>query len=203
MKKYDLFIIVLAITSIVLTILDFSGSISLSESPYLQLDWTILAIFACAYFTRFAKAKDKAKFFRQNIFDLLAIIPLDSMLAIFKFFRIFKLTRVTRVTRLFRFTRLIRIFGVSGKLNFHLKRFFNTNRFLYLLYASFTLLFIVSIIYSIFEKMPFIHVASGNVSPVTAIGKVTSVALIVLGISIIGLIGIAFVSVFNKKLKIK
>ncbi|GFH43393.1 ion transporter [Lactococcus hodotermopsidis] len=207
MKKYDLFIIALAITSISLTILDFTGSISLKESPYLQIDWSILGIFAYDYIFRFTKAENKAKFFRQNLFDLLAIIPFDSMLS---FFRIARIFRITRMSKMFKFAKFLRVFGISGKLGSRLKVFFNTNGFIYLLYTSFALIFTSSIIYSNFEKIPFAQavwwsivttttVGYGDISPVTSIGKITAIILMLLGISIIGMLSSTIVSFFNNE----
>lgn len=207
MKKYDLFIIVLAIISITLTILDFSKIISLNTAPYLQIDNGILIIFAFDYFSRLIKSENKAKFFRENLFDLLAIIPFDSMLSLFRFARIF---RIARMSKIFKFARLLRVFGVSGKLGGRLKIFFNTNGFIYLLYTSLALIFSASIIYSNFEKVPFSEavwwaivttttVGYGDISPATAIGKITAIILMLLGISIIGMLSSTIVSFFNSE----
>lgn len=42
------------------------------------IDWGILILFAIDYFVRLFLATNKRKFFRENIFDLLAIIPFDA-----------------------------------------------------------------------------------------------------------------------------
>lgn len=78
----------LAIASIVLIVADYAKQINITAWPYSLIDNAILIVFAVDYFTRIFLAKDKKKFFKNNIFDLLSIIPVNN---IFYFFRIARL----------------------------------------------------------------------------------------------------------------
>lgn len=107
---YDFTIIVLAVFSIVLVVLDFSNIISISKNQFKTIDSAILIVFAYDYFSRLIKAENKKQFFLKNMFDLIAIIPFNS---IFSFFRLARVFRIARVTRLFKLSRLV---GITGKL---------------------------------------------------------------------------------------
>ena len=67
----------LAIWDILLIILDFAGFIDINtpQSKWFWINNLILVIFAVDYFIRLSAAPDKKRFFKTNIFDLLAIIP--------------------------------------------------------------------------------------------------------------------------------
>ena len=92
MKKiYYSVVLILSLLSILLALLDISNVISAGSPPYSYLDKGILVFFWIDYITRFTFANNKKQFFKSNIFDLLAIIPFDS---IFYFFRAFRVLRV-------------------------------------------------------------------------------------------------------------
>ncbi len=198
MKKYkqiyDYSIIILAVISITFVILDYTSVISLTSSPFFIIDNTILIIFAIDYFGRFFLAKNKWIFFKTNIFDLIAIIPLNSFFSIFRVARIFRIARAARMVKMFRFVRLI---GVTGKAQKNIKKFFQTNGLSYVLGVSGSLIVICALIYSNSESVPFstaiwwaITTAStvgyGDVSPQTTIGKATAILLMVVGVGVIG-----------------
>ncbi|MFC6290894.1 ion transporter [Levilactobacillus angrenensis] len=190
-KFYNISVVLLALASIVLTILDFSGLIHLTRWPWVVADQGILAFFTLDYLIRLGLAKNKRAFFRQNIFDLLAIIPLSS---IFSFFRLARLTRLFRLTQLFRFVRLV---GFLGKLRHVLKRFLKTNGFIYLLWACMAILILAATLYAYAEHVSWgealwwaiattTTVGYGDVAPHTTIGKVAATILMLVGIGFIG-----------------
>ncbi|EGO6762980.1 ion transporter, partial [Enterococcus faecalis] len=76
-KIYNYSIVVLALISIALVILDFSNVINISNPPFNVIDSIILITFTIDYIVRFFISKNKIKFFKENIFDLIAIIPFD------------------------------------------------------------------------------------------------------------------------------
>lgn len=82
-RFYTVTIAVLAIISIIFVLLDYSSVIDLTTAPYLTIDNTILIIFTVDYFVRLWFATDKRRFFKTNIFDLLAIIPLSTLFHFF------------------------------------------------------------------------------------------------------------------------
>lgn len=92
---------ILALVSIFLIILNFGGVLSLNDGYPALLNNILLVIFTIDYFGRLTLAKDKKKFFRDNIFDLLSIIPVSPA------FNIFRLGRLARFFQIFRLLRLI------------------------------------------------------------------------------------------------
>lgn len=201
---YDVGIISLAILSISFVILDLFFFINIEALPFLAIDNFILIIFAIDYFYRFYKSMNKKSFFYTNIFDLIAIMPFNSIFTIFRISRIFRIVRLTKVLRI---TRLI---GITGKLQSNLSRFFNTNGFKYLLYMSTFLILFSSLLYSIAESVSFYDalwwaisttttVGYGDIYPSTTLGKLAAVTLMVLGIGFIGMLTSSITGFFTKK----
>lgn len=189
MKKiYYVTIIILSFISITLALLDISNVINLNKTPYFYIDKSILVLFWIDYLTRLIQSKNKKKFFVTNLFDLLAIIPFDAMFYLFRTFR---------VIRLLKLLRLIRVVGFTGKVQKIIKRFFNTNGFIYLVIATVVLILTGAEIYSVAENSHYLDslwwaiattttVGYGDISPHTAVGKLIAVILMILGIGLIG-----------------
>lgn len=142
---YQLFIALIALISILLLLFDCAHAINLSQSPYVWIDRGIWAILVVDYFARLAIAKDKIQFFKENIWDLLSIIPTNSIFTLFRF------ARVARVFHMLRVLRLLRLVGLTVRL----KRFFHTDGLIYYLYLSCGILFIAAGMYSISEGVSF------------------------------------------------
>jgi voltage-gated potassium channel len=199
---YDFTIIVLAVFSIVLVVLDFSNIISISKNPFKTIDSAILIVFAYDYFSRLIKAENKKQFFLKNMFDLIAIIPFNS---IFSFFRLARVFRIARVTRLFKLSRLV---GITGKLTNRIDGFLKTNNFRNALYVSVVLILISATMYSIAESVAFVDsiwwavvttttVGYGDISPNTPLGRIAAILLMFLGIGFIGMLTSTITEYFN------
>ena len=147
-RLYYSTVLLLSISSIVLALLDISNVVNINIYPYSYVDKGILVFFWIDYIARFYKADNKKLFFKQNIFDLLAIIPFDS---IFYFFRAFRVLRVIKLLR------LIRIVGFTGKIQKSIKRFFGTNGFIYLVITTVILILIAAEIYSVAENASYMN----------------------------------------------
>ena len=185
-KFYNYSIVVLALISIALVILDFSNVINISNPPFNIIDNIILITFTIDYIVRFFISKNKIKFFKENIFDLIAIIPFD---AIFSFFRIARLFRIAKIARLAKLTRAI--------------------GFLNVIYLSSVLIVISAKIFSYAENVPYIDaywwalvttttVGYGDISPATPLGRVAAIILMILGIGFIGMLTSTITEYFNK-----
>lgn len=201
---YDFTIIVLAIISIALVVLDFSNLINISENPFKTIDSIILIIFAYDYFSRLIKSDNKKQFFLKNVFDLIAIIPFNS---IFSFFRLARVFRIARVTRLFKLSRLV---GITGKLTNRIDGFLKTNGFRNALYVSVVLILISATMYSIAENVAFVDsiwwavvttttVGYGDISPQTPLGRIAAILLMFLGIGFIGILTSTITEYFNSE----
>ncbi|TYC48431.1 ion transporter [Weissella muntiaci] len=187
-RFYYALTLILSIASIMIAIIEIANFASITQSPINYIDKGILAFFWLDYAVRFYRSPNKKIFFRHNIFDLLAILPFDSL---FYFFR------VARVLRVLRLLKLIRIVGFTGKIQKNIKKFVNTNGFIYLLITSVVLIFLAAEIYSVAENVDYGNslwwaiattttVGYGDISPHTEIGRFTAVILMLLGIGLIG-----------------
>lgn len=179
-RYYNISIALLAVLSVVLVVLDLMGKISLNTPPYLQIDWAVLIIFALDYFTRLFYAEDKKYFFLHNIFDLLAIVPVNA----FSIFRIFRTFRILRLLRLFRLA------GFFGVFNRHASKFLHKGGLIYYLWLSAALIILSSTIYSLSEHASFANaiwwsivtattVGYGDISPHTLLGRIVAVLLMI------------------------
>lgn len=201
MKKkiiYEMTFSILAIIAVSITVLDLAGKISLSQnSVYYYIDLGIMIIFVFDYFIRLIFAKNKKIFLKQNIPDLIAIIPFNSL------FKIFRLTKLFRLTRLLKFGKLLRLFGLSGKFYKNAKRFLHTNGLIYILFFSLIVIGFGAIGIYITEKNVTVNsfpdavwwsfvtattVGYGDISPSTMIGRIIASILMLVGIGTIGML---------------
>lgn len=123
---YNVFMALLAVASIALIVMDYCKTINITAMPYSLIDNSILVIFTADYIIRLVLAKNKRAFFKNNIFDLLSIIPVSGVSS---FFRI---ARVGRLLRFLKVLRVLRLVGLAGRL----EQFLKINGLIYYLYAS-------------------------------------------------------------------
>ncbi len=99
---YEIIMALLALVVAVILYIDYTCSLSPAQQETVyRVDLIILIIFAADYFTRLYLADNKREFFKKNIPDLIAIIPLDMV------FRVARLARLTRLFRLLRISALL------------------------------------------------------------------------------------------------
>lgn len=198
---YEVFIIILAIIAITITILDLNSYIVLEPSSYLYwVDIAILIIFTIDYFTRLLFSTEKKQFFKSNIFDLIAIIPFNSM---FRIFRAFRLIKVIRITKVFKMGKLVKGFALIGKVKGKVDAFINTNGFIYTIYISTATIALstIGIHFLEFKKLgrtfgdslwwTFVTattVGYGDMTPETILGRIIAVILMIVGIGFVGML---------------
>lgn len=203
---YDTSIIILALISVVLVILGFTDLIDLEKPPYSIVDLVIWFVFLVDYIWRFSISKSKWSFIINNIFDLLAILPLNAIFTVFRLGRIFRLARLTKLVKL---TRLLRIIGLTGKLEKKLKIFLRTNGLIYILYVNFFIVLVGSSILSVVEEKSFSDsvwwslvtvttVGYGDIVPSSLFGKWLAVLLMLVGIGTIGMLTSSLTNFFVK-----
>ena len=206
---YDTTIILLALISVILVLLGFADLIDLIDldnPPYSIIDLVIWGVFVVDYSWRFFTTKRKWHFILENIFDLLAILPLNAIFTVFRLGRIFRLAKLTKLLKL---TRLLRIIGLTGKLERKISRFLRTNDLIYILYVNIFIVLVGSSILSVVEEKSFSDslwwalvtvttVGYGDIVPVSLFGKWLAVLLMLVGIGTIGMLTSSLTNFFVK-----
>lgn len=204
---YDTTIILLALISVILVLLGFAEMIDLDNPPYSIIDLAIWGVFVVDYGWRFFLSKGKWRFIIENIFDLLAILPLNTIFTVFRLGRIFRLARLTKLLKL---TRLLRIVGLTGKLEKKIGKLLRTNGLLYIFYLNSFIVLVGSSILSVVEEKSFSDslwwalvtvttVGYGDIVPVSLFGKWLAVLLMLVGIGTIGMLTSALTNFFVKE----
>lgn len=200
-RQYHWLNLGLSVFWILLMILDFARVIDIEQSPYLYVDRIIWFIFTIDYVGRLLVAPHKWTYVRKNIFDLIAILPLNFTLT---------LLNVTHFGRLSRINRIARILGLFGKLSRNKRSILYTNGFIYVVYISLGIITIGSGLFSVAENMSFSDslwwsvvtvttVGYGDIYPQTAAGKMIASVLMLLGIGFIGILTSTITEYFSRK----
>lgn len=193
---YKWFKATLAIVSIVLIVLDFAAIIDINgtNSKWFWLNNIILIILAIDYFYRLYLAKDRRAFFRNNIFELVAIIPVGIA------FNWMKFAQLGDIGLYFRLLRLIRLAGLVGML----KDILHTHGILYVIYFSIAFLMLGSVAISITEHVSldqafwwaittastvgYGDISRHTISPQSLLGKLVILAMILIGVGVMGIV---------------
>lgn len=193
---YKWFKATLAIVSIVLIVLDFAAIIDINgtNSKWFWLNNIILIILAIDYFYRLYLAKDRRAFFRNNIFELVAIIPVGIA------FNWMKFAQLEDIGLYFRLLRLIRLAGLVGML----KDILHTHGILYVIYFSIAFLMLGSVAISITEHVSldqafwwaittastvgYGDISRHTISPQSLLGKLVILAMILIGVGVMGIV---------------
>ncbi|PMC32560.1 K channel [Lactobacillus gasseri] len=193
---YKWFKATLAIVSIVLIVLDFAAIIDINgtNSKWFWLNNIILIILAIDYFYRLYLAKDRRAFFRNNIFELVAIIPVGIA------FNWMKFAQLGNIGLYFRLLRLIRLAGLVGML----KDILHTHGILYVIYFSIAFLMLGSVAISITEHVSldqafwwaittastvgYGDISRHTISPQSLLGKLVILAMILIGVGVMGIV---------------
>lgn len=188
MLIYDITFCILALVAVYISLCDISSGCT----PFqIKIDNIISVIFIIDYVIRFITSKKKNDFVKNNILDLIAIIPFTSL---FKIFRIFKVLKVLRILKFLRLARLSAYFARFFK---RAKFFFNVNGLKYMVFASLSCIIAGGIAIHFVEGMSFFDglwwsfvtattVGYGDISPATPAGRVIAAVLMIVGIGLIG-----------------
>lgn len=194
---YEIVFAVLAIVAVSIAALDIMGNVSLEKPSVLYyVDFSILIIFIGDYFIRLYLAQNRKNFMKNNIPDLIAIIPFNR---IFKIFRIIKLVRLLKIARISKLTKLSRFFVYSFRIFRKSERFLKTNGLIYALSFTVFIILVSSIAISYFENMSLpdsiwwsfvtaTTVGYGDLSPSSSGGRVVAAVLMLVGIGTIGML---------------
>lgn len=203
MKKilYEVIFNILAVISVILTFIDIKTGLNNWETV---LDLLIWLIFVLDYVVRLVLASEsRKKFIKENIFDLIAIIPFSSAFRIFRSLKLVKLLKFTKLLKLSKFV------AVLGRFYSRFKKFFNINGFKYILSFSIIVIFVGGIAISLLENKTLSDgiwwafvttttVGYGDISPATNYGRIIACVLMIVGIGLIGSLTSAITSYFMK-----
>ena len=186
----------LAIVLFVIDTYNFTGSVKL----YLSItEFVLVSIFIIEYAVRMWVADKKLKHFFNiySIIDLLAILPILVHFANFNFLRMFRILRLFRMLRVLRFQRIFRakdtMFGKLSDTQLIVIR---------IVLTIFTIIFVFSgLIWTIeckinpgygtlwsamyFVVVTLATVGYGDITPISSLGKVITVIMILSGIALI------------------
>lgn len=188
MLIYDLVFCILALVAVYLSLCDLTTGCTDFQ---IKVDNVITIIFVIDYFVRLAIAKRKKDFFKQNILDLIAIIPFTSL---FKIFRVLKVLKVLKALKILKFARLSAYFARFYK---RVKFFFEINGLKYMVFTSLLCIIAGGITIHFVEGMTVFDgiwwsfvtattVGYGDISPSTPTGRVIAAILMIVGIGLIG-----------------
>jgi voltage-gated potassium channel len=203
---YEIIMATLAIIIVVMLIIDLSYTLPQNISYIFSIiDNIILAIFTIDYFTRLISAKNKIKFFKSNIIDLIAIIPLNSA---------FQSIRILRLSKLLKFAKIFRSITLILKFRKHIDSFLKTNNFNYVIWITLATLFLGTIGMHFAEGITlgnslwwcFVTISTvgyGDVSPVSTLGRIIAGVIMLVGIGFLAMLTGTIATFFLEKNNMK
>jgi voltage-gated potassium channel len=208
---YEIVMIALAVIVLIILFIEFTMNISEEQADTLaRIDIGILLTFAVDYFYRLIASKNKVTFFKNNIFDLVAIMPFDKA---FRLARLARLTRLTRFSRLIRFSKLARVTALFGKTSGNIRAIYRTNGLQYMIaFTGFSIVLGALSIMTLESKISNFGdamwwalvtattVGYGDISPETSGGRIVASILMIVGIGLIGMITGSIATFFVGKL---
>ena len=198
---YEISFLLLALITIAISFLDIINKINISESRiWYPIDLSILGIFIADYFIRFVFSSDKKIFLKNNIFDLIAIIPFSSL---FRIFRVFRIVRIVKLFRFYKILRFLKLFVYFKRFTNKFNSFLGTNGFVYTIYITTVTIFVGAFGIYTLEKGKTVTTFSdaiwwsfvttttvgyGDISPTTNLGRFIAGFLMLIGIGFVGML---------------
>lgn len=166
-----------------------------------QMSNGLLIVFVVDYFVRLTLSKDRKTFLIHSAFDLMGIVPMHPIFAVF---------RLGRLARMIQYHHLFWKLGLDGKWTHDFHRFIYSTGFIYLFSISIAIIVLSALLFSVFEHQSLSDslwwaittattVGYGDDTPHTAVGKIIAVGLMFGGIGFIGLLTSTITDFFTKE----
>lgn len=194
-KIYDVIMGLFAVVCALLVVVDTTQQLKSWERCIFV---ALYCIFLADYAIRFVRAADKKSFVTHNIWDLVALIPFHGVLPD---------TGNKRLDAVLSVMGLCRIIGFLSRPLRKAKRFYNTNGFKYVLFATAMTILTGGVLIHYAEGMAFddgiwwafvtaTTVGYGDISPNTVYGRIIAMVLMLVGIGLIGSVTSTLTSFF-------
>lgn len=179
---YDIFMAILAMSIIVSLFYQNRSNLTENELHIInQIDFCVWLVFAIDYFTRLILSNNKYFFFRNNIIDLISILPFNIAFQGF------------RAARILRIIYMLRVFIYLNRLYKRLNAILTTNDFHHVIWFTFSTIFCGAIAITYIEDMnigdalwwSFVTtttVGYGDIAPQSLWGRIVAVFLMIIGI---------------------
>ena len=200
-RLFDIILLALIVTSTIIIMMESMAKIDIRfHHQFVILEWVITGLFTIEYILRVLVVRNKWKyiFSFMGIIDLLSILPLYFSL----FFPVTKFLSIIRLLRILRVFRILNLLDYMNDGQFIMKALRGSSRKIYIF------LLFITILVTIIGSMMFVieggengytdiptsiywavvtvtTVGYGDISPVTPLGKLLSVILMLCGYSII------------------
>ena len=186
--RLEVAVILAALITIPLTVAELNGQ----EGPaFVVADWAIWAIFAFEYLLALALAADRPRFIVRAWLSLTVVVVSFPMLP--------ALFAIVRLARLARLLRLVRLVAFAARALPALKSTLGRRGFLYILALFLLLITVAGAVISVVEPqtakgdlwagiwwavVTATTVGYGDIAPVTPVGRIVAVALMLFGIGL-------------------
>jgi voltage-gated potassium channel len=212
---YKKIIAYLILAIIILMSLDLTEEIQIESTKVLSFGYkSILLVFAFDYLLRLFISKNRWKYFKENILDLIAIFPFYTIFSMVSFARYTKILRLGKTIKLLKIFTFVKLIAFIKKFNDKINTFIYSSGFLSILYLTISVLVLGAIGIYITEKGQTVNsfgdalwwsfvtsttVGYGDISPSTGFGRIIAAILMLSGIGFIGLLTGSIATYFMRK----
>ncbi|CEI74153.1 potassium channel family protein [Romboutsia hominis] len=209
---YNVTMVLLSLLIASILIIQLTISISPKTSLILSnIEFFIWVIFVIDYIARFITSDNKKLFIKNNILDLVSIIPFHTIYIYFSNLCSF---HVGKYILLLKLVMVLRILAIIKRSNSNFYRLIRTNNFSYTLFIAVIIILLSSISISYFENwdigdslwwsiVTVTTVGYGYICPKTFCGRIIASILMIFGIGFIGSLTSTLSTYFIKKENIR
>lgn len=198
---YDIIFCILSLVAVYISLCDFTSGCTTFQ---IKIDNIITIIFIIDYVIRLVISQEKITFLKNNVLDLIAIIPFTSL------FKIFRVLKILKAFKALKFLKLARLSAYFARFYKRVRFFFDINGLKYMVFVSVSCIITGGIVIHFVEGMSFwdgiwwsfvtaTTVGYGDISPTTPAGRVIAAILMIVGIGLIGSLTSTLTALFYQR----